>query len=91
MIDEELVTEVIGNEVAAKMYRCHIIYRRGHQMCSSIGSTKRQAERNAAVMGLLWLEEHKDEVMKSIDVKQQETTAQTGAAQAQSTVHMRMI
>ena len=28
-------------------------------MCESIGSTRRQAERNAAVEGLLWLEENR--------------------------------
>jgi hypothetical protein len=91
MIDEELVTQVIGNDVVAKMHRCHIIYRRGHQMCSSIGSTRRQAERNAAVLGLLWLEEHRDEVMKSLNMRQQATTAQLVAAQPQATASVRMI
>jgi hypothetical protein len=31
-------------------------------MCGSVGSTKRQAERNAAVMGVLWIESNKEEL-----------------------------
>ena len=42
------------------MYSCNVIYRHGQVMCGGFGSTKRQAERNAAVMGLLWLEDNKE-------------------------------
>jgi hypothetical protein len=44
------------------MYSCNVIYRHGQLMCGSVGSTKRQAERNAAVMGVLWIEKNKDEL-----------------------------
>lgn len=52
-------------EVEALMYDCTIIYRNGQEMCGSIGSTKRQAERNAAVMGLLWLDSSKNLINKN--------------------------
>lgn len=44
------------------MYSCNVIYRHGMMMCGSVGSSKKQAERNAAVMGLLWLEGNKEEL-----------------------------
>ena len=42
----------------AWMYRCDVLYRKGQLLCSGYGSTKRQAERNAGVEGLRWLEAH---------------------------------
>ena len=54
--------ELINDEVQAMMYTCEVIYRNGQTMCSSIGSSRRQAERNAAVVGLIYLDNHKDEL-----------------------------
>ena len=51
------------------MYTCQIIFRHGKEMCRSIGSTKRQAERNAAVMGLKWIDDHSDELYKEVKLK----------------------
>lgn len=48
--------------IEAEMHTCSIIFRHGRQMCHSFGSTRRQAERNAAVMGLKWIEERKEEL-----------------------------
>jgi hypothetical protein len=38
------------------MYRADVIYNKGEIMCTSYGSNKRQAERNASIEGLNWLE-----------------------------------
>ena len=38
------------------MYRADVIYNQGEVMCTAYGSNKKQAERNASIMGLLWLE-----------------------------------
>ena len=43
------------------MYRCDVIYKHGQHMVSGYGSTKRQAERNAAVHGLAWLDKNQEE------------------------------
>ena len=42
----------------ATMYQCDVLYRKGKILCTGYGSTKRQAERNAGVMGLRWQKEH---------------------------------
>ena len=42
----------------ARMYQCDVLYRKGQILCQGFGSTKRQAERNAGVEGLRWLQEH---------------------------------
>jgi hypothetical protein len=33
-------------------------------MCFGYGSCKRQAERNASVNGLIWLDEHREELIE---------------------------
>lgn len=53
------------------MYTCQIIFRNGQEMCRSIGSSKRQAERNAAVMGLKWIDDHSQELYKEVKRKVQ--------------------
>jgi hypothetical protein len=40
------------------MIKCNIIFRNGKIMCSSFGASRRQAERNAAIVGILWLEQN---------------------------------
>lgn len=50
------------NFTEAEMIKCSIIFRHGKTMCHSFGSSRRQAERNAAVMGLKWIEESKEEL-----------------------------
>ena len=42
--------------VQANMYRAEVIYNQGTVMCTAYGSNKRQAERNASIIGLQWLE-----------------------------------
>ena len=37
------------------MYRCDVIYNNGQKMTSGWGNTKKQAERNASLHGLIWL------------------------------------
>jgi dsRNA-specific ribonuclease len=71
LIDEAPKLQCIEGEFESMMYTCNVLYKNGRVMCGSLGSCKRQAERNAAVMGLLWIEAHKDElrVQKSRRVK----------------------
>lgn len=47
-----------GPTTESLMYTCEILFRNGKVMCHSIGSTKRQAERNASVAGIRWLNSH---------------------------------
>jgi len=61
-IPDEPRPEVIDGDITSMMYRCNIIYKHGVHMVSGIGSCKRQAERNAAVHGLLWLDKHQHEL-----------------------------
>ena len=56
----------------AEMYTCDVIYRRGEVMCQGFGSTKRQAERNAGVVGLKWLKEHPELLKKEILAQQKQ-------------------
>ena len=50
----------------AEMYTCDVLYRKGQILCQGHGSTKRQAERNAGIMGLRWLDDHLDFQKKEI-------------------------
>lgn len=43
-------------QIDSFMYRAEIIYNQGEVMCTAYGSNKRQAERNASIAGLHWLE-----------------------------------
>ena len=60
MVHSAKKSGLIGEEqyVKAPMYTCIIIFRHGHEMCRNIGSTKRQAERNAAIMGLKYIDDN---------------------------------
>jgi dsRNA-specific ribonuclease len=52
---DEPIPVVVGDssyQVEAMMYRADVIYNQGEVMCTAYGSNKRQAERNASVMGL---------------------------------------
>jgi dsRNA-specific ribonuclease len=66
---EEPKMTVISEECSVMMYTCEVIFRNGQTMVSSIGSTKQQAERNASVTGIIWLETHKDELQFYISAK----------------------
>ena len=46
------------------MYTCEVLYNHGKVMVSGCGSTKRQAERNVAVLGLKWFEENAEEMRR---------------------------
>ena len=57
---EELMPITVNNEehgpVQAYLYQADVLYNQGAVMCTSHGSNKRQAERNASIAGLNWLE-----------------------------------
>jgi hypothetical protein len=52
------------NQCESLMYKCDIIWRRTEVMCSGYGSTKRQAERNASVQGIRYLNAHPEHRIK---------------------------
>ena len=57
---EELIPFTVNSEehgpIQAHLYQADVIYNQGTVMCTSYGSNKRQAERNASILGLQWLE-----------------------------------
>ena len=56
------MSEAETEYVEAAMYTCQVLYKQGKLMVTGHGSTKRQAERNAAVLGLKWLEGNQQEI-----------------------------
>lgn len=62
--------------VDALMFSCKVLFRNGRTMCRGIGSTKRQAERNAAVMGLLWIDQNIKELKSNVKTAKAKDSAQ---------------
>jgi hypothetical protein len=60
IFSDELIPFTIHNDdhgsIEAHLYRADVIFNQGELMCTSYGSNKRQAERNASILGLSWLE-----------------------------------
>lgn len=69
---EELTEELVTDDCTAMMHRCKVIYSNGKQMCEGTGSSKRQAERNAAVMGLRWLDANREQLLANLKKKQRQ-------------------
>jgi hypothetical protein len=41
-----------------KLNRCEVLYNNGELMVEGFGSSKKQADRNASIVGLRWLKRH---------------------------------
>ena len=49
-----------------KMIKMDIIFNNGQIMTSGYGSTNQQAEKNASIKGLLWLQDNKKEDIEKL-------------------------
>ena len=55
--DEARLAKIAEN-YWVEMFQADVIYNNGQIMCTGYGSNRKQAERNASVLGLQWIKEH---------------------------------
>jgi len=54
------------NEITDKMIKIDIIYNQGQIMATGYGSSRDQAEKNASINGLLWLQQNKQQEIEQV-------------------------
>lgn len=56
---DQKVADVCEDHIKRRMIRCEVLFNHNEVMAEGLGSTRKQAERNASINGLAWLRANK--------------------------------